>query len=828
MANPIQHIEINGESYAILGGTGVSSHEEGYNTEATGNYSHAEGTLTQATATGAHSEGDAIGREAIGTSASTAFGPKAISRGCHAEGTCTIAGDENDVNAGYASHAEGACTIAIGIASHSEGLGTIASGKAQHVQGIYNAPANDNIIHIVGNGTSKTARSNAHTLEKSGDAWFAGNVYTGPLATNGAYNTDKRLVTKQEAWLKSDSIDQEEGYSISTHQLGLKTSVPDVYSSEIILSYEDGEIEFEDGDTAPILSFMGGSGDEPVVLRNIQDGVKDNDAINKKQLDNILKEFQPDNQIGQATEQGGEVFNNYSSNIASGEYSHAEGNLTQASNEAAHAEGFSSKASGQYSHAEGNATSARNTGSHAEGEETVAIGRGAHAEGQRTCAKNSYSHAEGVSSVQAPAGLTLDNIYDKYNNATDQFSVAYGVGSHTEGRNTIAIGNYSHAEGNSTVATTLGQHVEGCYNLIDTDGKYAHILGWGKSKNSRKNIHTIDTSGNGWFAGDVTVGSNNEKLVTESLMQQKIEEAQLSGETKVSSLIVTITDERASHSPIQIYNYIQNGGVAYLFYEGWYYPLTATRDSAWVTFIGDDYVGYTIIISNDGTIYYQDMHFVSSSTLNDFIPSVQISYDAELDVWQFSKTFDELKNLIEQQMQGSCMINVHCVLWEGVTDVIQEAAMIYMHDGPNPSSIYIYLQGCGEFRYGQDNSVTFELERKPIVIDPGNFQNQTIYGGLQLHKGTLALTSYDVLLEQERIEIGQDLYYQDSSENLFAVLKVTDTKRHQSVLLHGIADGIRPEDAVNKRQLDTALGNIELALDSILTIQNNLIGGDQT
>lgn len=30
--------------------------------------------------------------------------------------------------------------------------------------------------HIVGNGTSDTARSNAHTLDWSGNAWYAGSV----------------------------------------------------------------------------------------------------------------------------------------------------------------------------------------------------------------------------------------------------------------------------------------------------------------------------------------------------------------------------------------------------------------------------------------------------------------------------------------------------------------------------------------------------------------------------------------------------------------------------------------------------------------------------
>ena len=57
----------------------------------------------------------------------------------------------------------------------------------QHVQGKYNIE--DTIsAHIVGNGTEYNARSNAHTLDWSGNAWFAGDVYTG--STSGKNKDD--------------------------------------------------------------------------------------------------------------------------------------------------------------------------------------------------------------------------------------------------------------------------------------------------------------------------------------------------------------------------------------------------------------------------------------------------------------------------------------------------------------------------------------------------------------------------------------------------------------------------------------------------------------
>lgn len=91
----------------------------------------------------------------------------------HSEGYNTIA-------KGYASHAEGDYTQALGNYSHAEGLFAKAHGEAQHVQGKYNIVDNDNIYaHIVGNGTDDNSRSNAHTLDWNGNAWFAGNVIVG-------------------------------------------------------------------------------------------------------------------------------------------------------------------------------------------------------------------------------------------------------------------------------------------------------------------------------------------------------------------------------------------------------------------------------------------------------------------------------------------------------------------------------------------------------------------------------------------------------------------------------------------------------------------------
>jgi hypothetical protein len=163
--------------------TGFCSHAEGFKTKAYHEYAHAEGQETQATSSAAHAEG---------------FKTKATNQYTHAEGYLTEAtgwishaeGISSKAKGAY-SHTEGNNTEAIGAISHTEGentkankkcghaegIGTVSNKEAQHTQGKYNIIDNttDGYAHIVGNGTSDTKRSNAHTLDWDGNAWFAGS-----------------------------------------------------------------------------------------------------------------------------------------------------------------------------------------------------------------------------------------------------------------------------------------------------------------------------------------------------------------------------------------------------------------------------------------------------------------------------------------------------------------------------------------------------------------------------------------------------------------------------------------------------------------------------
>lgn len=152
---------------------GFYSHAEGSDTKASGSCSHAEGKKTTASGDYSHAEG---------------WNTKASEQHSHAEGDSTEA-------TGYCSHAEGSDTKASGQHSHAEGYYTLASSKYQHVQGKFNiSDTTDTYAHIVGNGLDYLSRSNAHTLDWNGNAWYAGTVEgTAMIVKSSTEGSSKRF-----------------------------------------------------------------------------------------------------------------------------------------------------------------------------------------------------------------------------------------------------------------------------------------------------------------------------------------------------------------------------------------------------------------------------------------------------------------------------------------------------------------------------------------------------------------------------------------------------------------------------------------------------------
>lgn len=170
-------VDIGVATGVSIGKPGTGTNAEVFNgliaEKASGDYSHAEG-YGAASGFGAHGEGNG----------------SAIGEFSHAEGEDTHAYGED-------SHAEGESTFAGGMQSHAEGLATIATGNCQHVQGKHNIEDTANkYAHIVGNGESST-RSNAHTLDWSGNAWYAGKVSGGTVESPAPVENDNDYVTKK-------------------------------------------------------------------------------------------------------------------------------------------------------------------------------------------------------------------------------------------------------------------------------------------------------------------------------------------------------------------------------------------------------------------------------------------------------------------------------------------------------------------------------------------------------------------------------------------------------------------------------------------------------
>ena len=157
------------------------------------------------------------------------------------------------------------------------------------------------------------------------------------------------------------------------------------------------------------------------------------------------------------------------------------------------------------------------------------IGRDSHAEGYDTTASGPDSHAEGLNTT------------------------ASNESSHAEGLGTTASGYGSHAEGNGTTASGKCQHVQGKYNVVDSQGKYAHIVGNGVSNTARSNAHTLDWNGVPWFQGRPQFGGTEMDNGSQTVMANGDKEIILASSTADSTKKFKITvDDNGTLSATEV------------------------------------------------------------------------------------------------------------------------------------------------------------------------------------------------------------------------------------------------------------------------------------
>lgn len=355
--------------------------------------------------------------------------------------------------------------LAYGTGSHTEGINTFAYGKAAHAEN-FNNIAIGTYAHAEGSGVSAEGhRSHAEgretmTIGENAHAEGYGSIASGDDSHAEGNNTQaagNRAHSEGLDTIAEGNSSHAEGQGTiasgeCSHAEGYYTIASGAYQ------HVQGKYNIEDSDKK--------------YVHIVGWGTSDDDRQNIHTIDTSGNAYF----TGVITTDKG--INGY---ITAGRLANSSSGIKST------AEGLDTTASGDYSHAEGYKTTASKIYAHAEGNATEATGEESHAEGYKTTASGMRSHSEGA------------------------ITVAEGANSHAEGQNTKTTSNAgaSHVEGYYTIAASKHQHVQGKYNVADTTGQYVHIVGWGSSDTNRKNIHTIDTKGNGYFSGDIYVGGTS-------------------------------------------------------------------------------------------------------------------------------------------------------------------------------------------------------------------------------------------------------------------------------------------------------------------------------
>lgn len=147
-----------------------------------------------------------------------------------------------------------------------------------------------------------------------------------------------------------------------------------------------------------------------------------------------------------------------------------------------------------------------------------------HAEGYETYAASQYCHAEGVSTkASSPV-------------------------AHAEGWRSEARGQNSHAQNCWTIAQTEAQTALGRYNVKDSNGDYAVIVGNGTADDARSNALTVD------WAGNIKSGKNGTHTVSSTDISDTGHSGTMTGKfsTAVDSTAVYM------NGMVQLTIYVQN------------------------------------------------------------------------------------------------------------------------------------------------------------------------------------------------------------------------------------------------------------------------------
>ena len=138
-------------------------------------------------------------------------------------------------------------------------------------------------------------------------------------------------------------------------------------------------------------------------------------------------------------------------------------------------------------------------------------------------------------------GRKAGSVIGGFSHAEGYNTTASGDYSHAEGYASTASGHCSHAAGGDTTASGNYSHVQGKYNIKDSQGKYAHIVGNGTSNSVLSNAHTLDWNGVPWFKGRPQFGGTAQDQGSQTVMANGDKEIILTSSTANSTKKFKIT-----------------------------------------------------------------------------------------------------------------------------------------------------------------------------------------------------------------------------------------------------------------------------------------------
>lgn len=492
--------------------------------ESAGKGSIASGCISGASSAFIKTEGEgsfALGCVEGNNSYIRTYGDGSIAQGCvNSDDAFIEANGEGSVAQGYVD-SEHPNIIASGKGSHAEGIGTHASGEGSHAEGIGTCVSG---IEIVNTGINAVGRYDANSLnfnqsvvnifKKNDILVINGNDHLVTDVHNGPYYVqfESPLSDDDVSWATTNNILRKD-ININTycaHAEGIGTcaigegSHAEGFYTKAMGKYSHAEgANFEqhgpfnaitiDSSTRQVLTGHGYYCDsnrsylanQNFLISKVLTGKIYRDSTYTDFVCNVRcipivdvlsgKTLITVEDLGDSTPVLQNDVRYYITIIkdcaASGNYSHAEGQNTQAVGESSHAEGFSTEALGHFSHAEGVYTFAK-FACHSEGYETYATGVASHAEGRDTRADGYGSHAGGIG-TRAYEGMTA---IGRYNSIDDEiygsdilFAIGNGEGDNLR-KNVFTVNKDGNVYFNNNKVLFAYRQDDDCYIQANTNG----------------------------------------------------------------------------------------------------------------------------------------------------------------------------------------------------------------------------------------------------------------------------------------------------------------------------------------------------------------------